>query len=113
MIEYNEYMDTFSALAVPIRRSIIEMLATRGRLSATEICDEFQVSPPAISQHLKVLREANLVEVEKRSRQRIYHISPKALCDVEEWAHKMTGLWNGRLDRLGIVLEDKKRKLSK
>ena len=65
-------MDKFSALADPTRRHILEMLARRGQLSATEISDKFQVSPSAISQHLKVLREANLVQMEKRVQQRLY-----------------------------------------
>ena len=67
-------MDVFTALAVPTRRNIIEMLASRGRLSATDIYDKFNASPPAISQHLKVLREVNLVQVEKQGQQRIHHL---------------------------------------
>ena len=72
-------MDMFSALAEPTRRSILEMLASEGRLSASEIADRFPVSAPAISQHLKVLREAKLVQVEKRAQQRIYEINPEAM----------------------------------
>jgi DNA-binding transcriptional ArsR family regulator len=60
-------MDKFHALAESTRRKIIEMLAREGALTATEICEEFQVSPSAISQHLKILREANLVRMEKRA----------------------------------------------
>jgi DNA-binding transcriptional ArsR family regulator len=58
-------MDIFSALADSTRRNIVEVLASNEQLSATEICDHFQVSNQAISQHLKILREANLVDVEK------------------------------------------------
>jgi DNA-binding transcriptional ArsR family regulator len=61
-------MDIFSALADSNRRKIIELLARSGELSATEINEQFQVSAPAISQHLKVRREANLVRMEKRVR---------------------------------------------
>jgi DNA-binding transcriptional ArsR family regulator len=60
-------MDTFTALADPTRRSIFEMLAGDGQLSVSDISNRFSVSPPAISQHLKVLRETNLVQMEKKS----------------------------------------------
>ena len=60
-------MDTFTALAEPTRRNILEMLAANGNMPATSIYGHFKASPPAISQHLKVLREAKLVRVEKRA----------------------------------------------
>jgi DNA-binding transcriptional ArsR family regulator len=105
-------MDIFTALAEPTRRSIIEMLAQKGELSATDISDKFNSSPPAISQHLRVLREANLVYVEKRSRQRIYQINPSAMNELEEWAKQTTEMWNQRLSRLDKVLEAEKRKIA-
>ena len=67
-------MDLFSALADPTRRSILELLAKKGPLPATAICERFQVSPQAISQHLKVLREAHLVQMEKRAQKRLYRV---------------------------------------
>ncbi len=103
-------MDKFSALSDPIRRSIIEMLARNGELSATDIYNKFQVSPPAISQHLKVLREAKLVQVEKRAQKRIYRINPQAVLEVEEWAGQMMQLWNQRFDALDALLEVEKKK---
>ncbi len=104
-------MDKFSALADPNRRMIIELLATKGQLSATEIYEHFQVSPQAISQHLKVLREAKLVQVEKRAQQRIYRVNPDAMLDLEGWARKMRQLWNERFDALEQVLEAEKNRL--
>ena len=104
-------MDSFYALAEPTRRKIIELLAGQGELSATEICDRFQVSAPAISQHLKVLREAGLVQVEKRAQQRIYKLNPQAMTDVEEWARQVTQSWNERFDALEAVLQQEKKKL--
>jgi DNA-binding transcriptional ArsR family regulator len=79
-------MDKFSALADPNRRLILEMLASSGQLAATEISDRFSVSPSAISQHLKVLREANLVRMEKRAQQRLYQINPETMGELEQWA---------------------------
>jgi DNA-binding transcriptional ArsR family regulator len=101
-------MDKFSALSDPTRRKIIEMLANQGPLSAADICSHFKVSPPAISQHLKILREANLVEVEKRAQQRIYQINPEAMIELEGWAKQMTQLWSQRFDALDKLLREQK-----
>ena len=106
-------MDKFSALADPTRRKIIEMLAVNGQLSATDISDKFQVSPSAISQHLKVLREANVVQMEKRAQQRLYQINPAAMFELEEWAKQITQRWNERFDALDEVLQAEKKKTLK
>jgi DNA-binding transcriptional ArsR family regulator len=104
-------MDKFYALAEPTRRKIIELLASRGALSATEICEQFTISPQAISQHLKVLREAGLVQVEKRAQQRIYRINPQAMVELEDWARQLTELWSQRLEALEAVVQAEKQKL--
>ncbi len=96
-------MDVFTALAEPHRRSILEMLAADGQLSASAIARKFQVSPPAISQHLKVLREARLVRMEKRAQQRLYEINPDAMHDLEAWARRMAGEYDRRFDALERV----------
>lgn len=103
-------MDMFTALADPTRRSILEMLATQGELSATEISDAFPVTPQAISQHLKVLREAELVQVEKRGQQRIYRINPSVVLELEDWATRLRQLWEQRFDALDRVLQAEKAK---
>jgi DNA-binding transcriptional ArsR family regulator len=100
----------FNALAEPTRRSIIELLASRGPLSATDISNKFALSPPAISQHLKVLREAKFVRVEKRAQLRIYQIDPDAMSGIEVWVQKMTKSWNARFNALDKILEKEKRK---
>lgn len=102
-------MDAFSALAQPTRRGIVEMLARRGQLSASEIYDQFSVSPPAISQHLKVLRDAELVSVEKRAQQRLYRINPEAIDEIEVWISKLKKQWNSRLDMLARVLTENRQ----
>lgn len=103
-------MDTFSAIAEPTRRAILEMLARRGPLSASQIYDSFDATHPAISQHLKVLREANLVVVEKRGQQRIYRINAQAVNEVEDWARRLADRWNQRFDALEQVIMAEKRK---
>jgi DNA-binding transcriptional ArsR family regulator len=106
-------MDKFSALADPTRRTILEMLAVNGQLSATDISDKFQVSPSAISQHLKVLRKANLVRMEKRAQQRLYQINPETMGELEAWARQLTQRWNERFEALDEVLEAEKKKIVK
>jgi DNA-binding transcriptional ArsR family regulator len=108
---YNNNMDKFGALSDQTRRKIIEMLANQGPLTATDISKHFKVSPPAISQHLKALREANLVDVEKRAQQRIYRINPDAVREMEDWARRIKQLWEQRFDALDALLQVEKSKL--
>ena len=100
----------FYALAEPTRRDIIELLASNGQLSATDISNNFAVSAPAISQHLKVLREANFVRVEKRAQQRIYRINTEAMSEIEGWVQETTRQWNSRFNVLDKILEAEKKK---
>ncbi|HEY2003877.1 MAG TPA: metalloregulator ArsR/SmtB family transcription factor [Candidatus Saccharimonadia bacterium] len=95
-------MDVFFALAEPTRRSIIEMLAERGQLSATAIAGRFHSTPSAISQHLKVLREARLVSVEKRNQQRLYSLNTEAVKQLEDWARQMSA----RYDALEAMIDN-------
>lgn len=104
------YMDTFTAIAEPTRRTILEMLATNGHLSATDIYKNFRSSPPAISQHLKVLREANLVRVERRAQKRIYYVNPEPMKELEKWIQIFTQQWQERHDALEELL---KREMAK
>lgn len=101
-------MDIFYALADPTRRRIMELLASLGELSASEIYANFPVSPPAISQHLKVLRQANLVKMEKHAQQHIYRINPEAVLELEDWSQQLETLWNKRLQALDEVLKVEK-----
>lgn len=103
-------MDTFSALSDSNRRKIIELLSKHGELASTEISDRFEISAPAISQHLKVLREANLVIVEKRAQQRIYRINPDAMLELEVWARQIRHLWDQRFNALDEILQEEKQK---
>lgn len=103
-------MDIFTALADLNRRRIIELLAASGKLSASDISNKFKISSPAISQHLKVLREAKLVDMEKRAQKRIYTINTNSLLEIEDWLAKMKKLWSGRLDRLDELLKAEKKR---
>lgn len=98
-------MDAFIALADPTRRDILDMLAARGRMSASDIGSRFSSSAPAISQHLKVLRETNLVQVEKKAQQRIYSLNPIGIFEVGDWVDHMRAFWDARLDSLDAFLK--------
>ena len=107
---YNNCIDMFVALADPTRRTILELLASRGELSATALYEQFPISPQAISQHLKVLREAHLVEMEKRAQQRLYRLNPETLSQFEAWVQQTKQRWSERFDALDTVLENEKKK---
>src|SRR2546421_12979420 len=102
---YNIAMDTVSALAEPTRRTILEMLAHHGPLSATEIYAKFPASPPAISQHLKVLREAKLVHAENTAPQHIYQINPHPPLPLAASSPHITQPRNQRFHALDPALE--------
>jgi DNA-binding transcriptional ArsR family regulator len=103
-------MDMFVALADPTRRNILELLATSGELPATAIYQHFPVSPQAISQHLKVLREAHLVEMDKRAQKHVYRLNPQTLSQFEAWVQQTRQLWEERFAALDTVLEMEKQK---
>jgi DNA-binding transcriptional ArsR family regulator len=88
-----------SAIADPTRRDIL-MLLRRRTMSAGEIAGRFDVSRPAISRHLRVLRESGLVVDDVRGRQRIYRLSLAPLEPLEAWLGEMRDVWSGPLDAL-------------
>ena len=105
-------MDKFHALADPTRRKIIEALAREGQLSATEIAGRFAITPQAISQHLKALRESCWVEVERRAQQRIYRVNPETTEELEEWTRQLRMLWSQRYDALEQVIAAEKKRIN-
>ena len=81
---------TFDALGDPTRRAILELLRDRGPLSAGEVASGFDVSRPAVSQHLTVLREAALVRVRPEGTRRVYSLDPAGLTGLRAWVE---GFW--------------------
>jgi DNA-binding transcriptional ArsR family regulator len=92
-------MQSLLAIADPTRRRIVELLAENER-TAGQLVDEFDVSASAISQHLKVLREAGLVTVRAVGQSRVQALNPDGFSDVEEWLEKTRSVWSRRLDAL-------------
>lgn len=82
----------FMALANPVRRKLLEIL-TRQPLSAGELSERFDLSRPAVAEHLKVLRDAGLVADEPQGRRRIYRLTAEPLAELGEWLHPFEKLW--------------------
>lgn len=92
-------MNRFAALADPTRRRIVEILGA-GEQAAGALGESFPVSAPAISQHLKALREAGLVRVRVDGQRRIYSLDPQGLAELDGWFAKLRPFWADRLDAL-------------
>jgi DNA-binding transcriptional ArsR family regulator len=80
------------------------MLAT-GALSSGEIAGRFKLSPPAISQHLKTLKDARLVSVRADRQKRIYSLDPEGVAEVADWVERIKAFWNPKLDALEAALK--------
>ena len=93
--------DVAAAIADPVRRAILEMLREQ-RLPAGEIASRFMISRPAVSRHLRVLRESGLVRDTLTGRQRVYELDASRLADLTEWLNQFTPAagWERRLDAL-------------
>lgn len=96
-------MNSFDVLANPIRRRIVELLAERERSAgdlARAVGAEFGISQPAVSNHLRVLRESGFVAGERTGSRRLYALRPGAFDDVEQWVERYLHFWTQRLDAL-------------
>ena len=92
-------MQSLSALADPTRRRIVELLA-RGDRTAGELAENFDMSAPAISQHLNVLRAAGLVTTRVAGQSRIQSLNPAGLDELDAWLRRTREFWSHRLDAL-------------
>ena len=99
---------TFAALADPTRRAILERLA-EGDTSVTELAEPFDMSLPAISKHLRVLREVGLVRDRKAGKQRLYGLDARGLRPVHEWTGGFERFWNESFDRLDTYVQNLKQ----
>ena len=98
--------DVFHAIAHPARRAILVLLKD-GEKPAGALAEPFGVSFAAVSQHLKVLKDAELVSERREGRQRIYQLRPKPLKEVAEWVDEFEAYFNARLDALAAHLDRK------
>ena len=100
-------MHAFDVLGDPVRRRILELLADGERSSGAvveAIGAEFGISQPAISQHLRVLRESGFATVRPEGTRRLYSVDPAGMRQVDAWLEQFRGFWAQRLDALGTEL---------
>ena len=109
-IENGSTQRLFDALSDPTRRTIIDLLAAQGQMTASDIYKNFQMTNPAVSQHLKILREAELVRIEKDAQKHLYSLNPEKIRDLEDWVRQTLNLWEKRFERLDRVLEAEKKR---
>src|SRR5215210_5943173 len=98
-------MTTYSALAEPSRRRILDLLRD-GEHSVNELVPRLRLSQPGVSKHLKVLRDAGLVEVRAEGKRRWYGLRAEPLADVADWLEPYRRHWSARLDALERHLEE-------
>jgi DNA-binding transcriptional ArsR family regulator len=98
-------MNKFAALSDSTRAGIVELLGAGAR-TAGDIGAHFPISAPAISQHLKALREAGLVRVRVDGQRRIYSLDPAGFEEMEQWFARVRAFWGGRLDAPERALND-------
>src|SRR5689334_13783595 len=96
--------DVFLAVSDPTRRAMLDMLADRDR-AVGELAERFDVTLSAVSQHLRVLREAGLVESRKEGRQRVYRLAAEPLKDVHAWSKRYEEFWTDRIGALARTLD--------
>jgi len=89
--------DVFQAIADPTRRQIIELLAEK-KMNLNAITDKFEISRPAISQHIKILSECGIIEIEQIGRERFCKIQPDNLKEAAEWIQQYTALWEQKIN---------------
>jgi len=97
--------DRFAALADRTRRHLLEQLAVRDR-AVGELVTGLDISQAAVSQHLRVLREAGLVTARKEGRNRYYRLRPAALAELRDWLDELERFWQARLAALGDYLRE-------
>jgi DNA-binding transcriptional ArsR family regulator len=101
--------DVFQAIADPTRRDIINLIAYKP-LNLNSIADNFEVSRPAISQHIKILMECGLIKMKKQGRERYCEAKLEQLNEVSQWIEQYRKLWADKFDRMDEILEELKNK---
>ena len=102
-------MTAFAAVAEPSRRLILDLLRERER-PVTELVAHLRMSQPGVSKHLRVLREAGVVDVRDEGRQRLYRLNGHALKPIHDWVKGYERTWSERFGELDAVLDDLKHK---
>lgn len=99
--------DVFQAIADPTRRGILSYIA-KEPLNLNSIAENFDMSRPAVSQHIKILDESGLIVIRKKGRHRFCHIRPQKIKEVDKWLEQFRQLWEDRFSQLDQVLNNMK-----
>jgi DNA-binding transcriptional ArsR family regulator len=100
VIRYTLIMDVFEAVAEPSRRALLDALADGERSAGELVATLPSLTQPAVSRHLRILREVGLVEVRPEAQRRIYALRPDRLVEIDEWIGRYRGYWTRHLDAL-------------
>ena len=103
--------DVFQAIADPTRRAIIHMIAGKS-LNLNAVADQFDISRPAISKHIKILTECGLIVINQQGRERYCEAKLAKLNEVSHWVEQYKQFWNAKLDSLELYLEELQKKQS-
>lgn len=102
-------VETFAALAEPTRFHIVELLRS-GPRAVNDIGDRLRLAQPQVSKHLRVLKEAGLVDVQPRAQQRLYELRAQPLKQMHDWIERYRQVWDARFDELDELIEELKAK---
>ena len=102
-------IETFAALAEPNRFRIVELLRS-GPRPVNDIGERLQLSQPQVSKHLRVLKDAGLVDVEPLAQQRLYELRAQPLRRLHDWLERYRQLWDARFEELDALIEELKKK---
>ncbi len=101
---------TFAALGDATRFAIVERLLNEGEMSAGDLQDNISISPPAVSRHLKVLRESGVIHQRVDKQRRMYSVRPEAVQSIGAWTMSHREFWQKSLDRLELALNQESQK---
>jgi DNA-binding transcriptional ArsR family regulator len=104
--------DVFQAVADPNRRMILSMLAT-GKLNVNQVADQFDISRPAVSQHMKILAECGLVVINKKGREHYCEARLDRLSEIWEWLNQYKKFWDSKFDVMENILKELKANTNK
>ena len=98
----------FTALADPMRRQLVVNLAQNSPKTATQLAREYPITRQGILKHLQILKDAGLVNVSQKGREKRFTLTPEPLNEVDDWIREIEGIWDQRLLRLKTMLENEK-----
>ena len=101
--------DVFQAIADPTRRAILSLIALHA-MTPNALAEHFDSSRQAVSKHIKILVECQLIKQEQSGREIYYHFNPKKMKEVDKWLQQFRAMWEDRFSQLDAVLKNQKNK---